>query len=101
MVQPHDGSENIYDQMTEWGEYPTTALFDGLVLADINGKAPVGQWYRSVLPLSKFACYAGKTYAEIVNTGLSQFRYQSINQGTPKGKIDVCFDNVRIIYHKK
>ena len=101
MVQPHDGSENIYEQMTGWEEYPTKAIFDGLILADVDGKAPVGEWYRHVLPLSKFACYAGKSYADIVNTGLSQFRLQSINQGTAKTHVDVCFDNIRIFYKKK
>ena len=43
----------------------------------------------------------GKTYAEIVEAGLNQFRIQSINQGTARGYIDVCIDNVRIYYQKK
>ena len=73
----------------------------GVILADINDQAPTGKWYRHVLPLSKFACYKGKTYAEIKTTGLNQFRLQSINQSTTRGRVDVKFDNARIIYIPK
>ncbi|MBQ8656918.1 MAG: hypothetical protein IJ527_07720 [Prevotella sp.] len=98
MIQPLGDSENQYDIPFEWIEYPTAISFSETVLGDIDGNAPVGQWYRHVVPLSKFACYAGKSYSEIVTTGLNQFRVQSINQGTGAGKIDVKFDNARVIY---
>ena len=101
MIQPIGDAENQYDIPFEWDEYPTAITFSETILGDINGEAPVGRWYRHVLPLSKFACYQGKTYAEIVTTGLNQFRLQSINQGTGAGKVDVKFDNVRVIYIKK
>ena len=99
MIQPLGDAENVYDNGFEWVDYnEQIGAFAAPVLADVNGEAPVGYWYRHVLPLSKFECYAGKSYAEIVTTGLNQFRLQSINQGTPSGKIDVKFDNVRVIY---
>ena len=98
MIQPIGDAENQYDIPFEWDEYPTAITFGETVLGDINGEAPVGCWYRHVLPLSKFACYQGKTYGEIVTIGLNQFRIQSINQGTGAGKVDVKFDNVRVIY---
>ena len=101
MIQPIGDQESQYDLHLDWVEYPTIPKFDGLVLADINGEAPVGKWYRHVLPLSKIPVYTGKTYAEIVALGLNQFRMQSINQGTVQGNVDICFDNVRIIYQKK
>lgn len=99
MIQPLDDSENQYDNGFEWIDYnEQTCQWAAPVLGDIDGDAFVGCWYRHVMPLSNFACYAGKSYSEIVTTGLNQFRLQSINQGTPSGKIDVKFDNVRVIY---
>ena len=102
MFQPIGDAENQYDIHTGWESYEDQiATFDGTVLGDINGQAPTGKWYRHVLPLSKFACYSGKSYAEIQTTGLNQFRLQSINQSTTRGKVDVKFDNARIIYIPK
>ena len=54
-----------------------------------------------MLPLSKFACYKGLKYSEIKTVGLNQFRIQSINQSTTRGKVDVKLDNVRVIYIPK
>ena len=93
---------NQYDNGFAWEDYDAqVGMFDQPVLADINGNTPVGQWYRHVLPLSKFGKFAGKTYKDVVNDGIHQFRIQSINQSTSRGKIDVSFDNVRIIYVPK
>lgn len=102
MFQPIGDAENQYDLHLDWASYEDQIpIFDGVVLADVNSQAPVGKWYRHVLPLSKFACYQGKTYAEIKTIGLNQFRLQSINQSTTRGKIDVKFDNARVIYIPK
>ena len=102
MIQPLGDSENIYDNGFEWEDYGAgIGQFANPVLVDVNGETPVGRWYRHMMPLSNFGCYAGKTYADIVTTGLNQFRLQSINQGSVQGMIDVCFDNVRIFYKKK
>ena len=99
MFQPIGDKENQYDNGFAWADYDNQIpSFARPVLADINNEAPVGRWYRHVLPLSSFDCYWGKTYAEIKATGLNQFRIQSLNQGTPSGKINVKFDNARVIY---
>lgn len=99
MFQPIGDSENQYDNGFEWEDYDNQVpKFARPVLADINDQAPTGKWYRHVLPLSAFGCYQGKTFSEIVTVGLNQFRLQSINQGTPSGKINVKFDNARVIY---
>ena len=99
MFQPIGDAENQYDNHIGWENYDEQiAQFEQPVLADINNQAPTGKWYRHVLPLSKFACYQGKTYAEIKSIGLNQFRLQSINQSTTRGKVDVKFDNCRVIY---
>ena len=99
MFQPIGDAENQYDNHIGWENYDEQiAQFEQPVLADINSQAPTGKWYRHVLPLSKFACYQGKTYAEIKSIGLNQFRLQSINQSTTRGKVDVKFDNCRVIY---
>lgn len=93
---------NQYDNGFAWDDYDSQiASFDRPILADINNEAPVGKWYRHVLPLSSFLKYLGKDYRFVYENGINQFRIQSINQGTRKGKIDICIDNVRIFYKKK
>jgi len=102
MFQPIGDAENIYDNHIGWVNYDEQiAQFEQPVLADVNGQTPTGKWYRHVLPLSKFACYKGLKYSEIKTVGLNQFRFQSINQSTTRGRIDVKFDNCRIIYIPK
>lgn len=103
MIQPLGDVENQYDNFgwaeggydsnPQVGKYP-----DGPVLQDINGKNYKNKWYRAVVPLGKFGCYAGKSFSDIKTTGLNQFRIQSINQSTTSGKIDVKLDNIRVIY---
>lgn len=96
---PLGDAENQYDNF-DWADYASGlgSFPDGPVLQDITGLSPKNQWHRAVVPLSKFACYQGKTFSEIKTVGLNQFRIQSINQGTAKGKVDVKVDNVRVIY---
>ena len=102
MFQPIGDAENQYDNHIGWENYEEQiALLENPVLGDINNQAPTGKWYRHVLPLSKFACYQGLKYSEIKTIGLNQFRFQSINQSTTRGKVDVKFDNCRIIYIPK
>ena len=102
MFQPIGDAENQYDNDFEWEDYDAqVGKFGRTVLGVINGLAPTGKWYRHVLPLSCFDCYKGKNYAEIQTIGLNQFRLQSINQSTTRGKVDVKFDNARVIYIPK
>jgi len=97
---PVDGS-NQFDNF-EWIDYAEGTFNHPLgVLSDIEGEHPTGKWYRHVLPLSKFGLFSGKTYKDVVETGLNQIRLQSINQSVTKGQIDVMFDNIRIYYNKK
>jgi len=99
MIQPIGDVENEYNNGFAWGDpYPEVWTFDRPVLADIDNNTPTGKWYRHVVKLSNFACYAGKSFSEIKTVGLNQFRLQSINQAPNQGKIDVKFDNVRVIY---
>ena len=92
---------NQYDPFF-WDDYDAhTFGFTTPVLGDINGESPIGKWYRHVLPLSVFGQYQGKTYKDVVDNGINQFRIQSINQWTTRGYIDVYVDNVRIFYKKK
>ena len=86
----------------QWEDYEA-GLWSNLVpiLADDNNEAHKGKWYRHVVSLEKFPCFAGLNYATIKSMGLDQFRIQSINQHNKGGKIDVCFDNIRLIYLPK
>ncbi len=100
MIQPLSDAENYYDSGFYWSNYEDEEFaFDLYPLSDINGKNPKCQWYRACVSLNNFDCYAGKTYSEIVTTGLNQWRIMNYNQGwTYKGDIDIKIDNVRVIY---
>ena len=91
---------NQYDNF-KWVDY-NAATFENYapVLGDINGETPQDRWYRHVVPLTAFAKYRGKTYKDVYEKGINQFRIQSINQGPVRGDIDFCIDNVRIFYKK-
>ena len=101
-----DGTPNPADQVNQydtfgWVDYAAgTFTHDRPVLADIDGEAPTGKWYRAVVPLSKFGKYEGKDYQFVVDKGINQFRIQYINQGAARGDIDIYIDNVRIFYKK-
>ncbi|MBR1686950.1 MAG: hypothetical protein IJ710_00250 [Prevotella sp.] len=106
MMQPLGGGENDwnnqYDAPDNWIDYDANIChFKELRLADINGEAPLGKWYRHVISLSHFACYAGKTYGEIKALGLQRIRIMQINPGALPGSVDFGMDNVRIVYIKK
>ncbi len=83
-------------EWTDWGA-GEFAFSYGNVLEDANGKNPKEQWYRHVFCLNNFPHYAGLTYKDIKEMGISNIRIQSINQGTAAGKIDFYVDNIRII----
>lgn len=85
-----------YDASPQVGSFP-----DGPVCQDFNGVAHKNKWYRAIVPLSKFACYVGKTMSQIRTIGLDQFRIMNINQSTTEGNVKVKIDNVRVIYLPK
>lgn len=90
-----------YDNF-DWEDYNEGKWFNKRpILGDLNNEFHKGKWYRHVLPLSVFDMYEGMTYADIKAKGIEQFRIQSINQHTVPGNIDVCIDNIRLIYIKK
>lgn len=89
-------AEGGYESNPQVGKFP-----DGPVLQDIYGKSYKNKWYRAVVPLSKFACFEGKSLSEFKSVGIPQFRIQSINQSTTTGNINVRFDNIRVIYIPK
>lgn len=106
MVQTLSGGEidwnNQYDSPDNWIDYEAgIANFKEKRLADIYGDNPTGKWYRHVMSLSHWSCYAGKTYSEIKDLGLKRIRIMQINPGSNKGTVDFCMDNVRLIYVKK
>lgn len=92
-----------FDDVT-WTDYDAcVGTFNhGPVLQDIEGQYHKNQWYRAVVPLSYFECYQGKNMAQIRNITLPQFRIMAMNRHqTVGGKIDVKFDNIRVIYIPK
>lgn len=102
MVQPINGAENDWNNQYDWEDYNAgIALFHEPRLADYNGEAPLGCWYRHVVSLRHFACYDGLTYADIKALGLQRMRIMQINPGTVKGTVEFGMDNVRLIYLKK
>lgn len=67
------------------------------VLADASGETPLGQWYRSVLPLSKISIFQGKTYADIVASGITNIRLMEHNYTGNPMFVDLYFDNIRLV----
>ena len=85
-----------------WIDYKAgTFQFTIPAAGDINGKNPKGKWYRAVVSLDNFLCFQGLTYGDIVAKGINQFRIMEMNETTTKGKVDVKFDNIRVIYIPK
>lgn len=87
-----------YDNF-EWDDYEAGTFLNpaGPVLADCEGNAPTGKWYRHVFCLNNIPAYQGLTYKDIMALGIGNIRIQSINQSTKQGKIDICIDNIRLI----
>lgn len=77
----------------DWG----TSSYIQPVLSDINGEQPQRGWYRSLIPMSKFGTFQGKTYEDIVNAGIKQVRLMDHNYTGNQIKLDIYFDNIRII----
>lgn len=101
LIQTVGDGENYYDNGFAWiNTDEGTFSFSKPVISDIDGNNVKGKWYRHVIKLSNFACFKDKTYKDIVATGINQIRLMDYNQGTKKGNIDVCFDNIRIYYKK-
>lgn len=71
------------------------------VLSDIDEDCPVGKWYRTVLPMSKINIFAGKTYQDIVNAGITNIRLMEHNYTGNPMFVDLYFDNIRLINIKK
>lgn len=87
-----------YDNF-EWADYNAGTFRNPVpVLADVKGDAPLGCWYRHVVPLSSFSNYASRTYGDVVRSGINMIRLMSLSFGTNTGNLDVSFDNIRIIY---
>uniref|UniRef100_A0AB33JDT6 Surface glycan-binding protein B xyloglucan binding domain-containing protein n=1 Tax=Prevotella sp. GTC17262 TaxID=3236797 RepID=A0AB33JDT6_9BACT len=102
MIEKIGGGESYWggpeDGGFKWIVYNESWEFTPPVLADVNGEAHKGKWYRVVIPLDNFACFKGMDYANIVKTGINQFRFMEFNGGANKGHVDVKIDNVRVIY---
>ncbi len=96
LIQPIGDAENYYDNGYKASGDSWT--FDQPVLAGSDGNAHKGKWYRAVVSLNNFDCFKGLNYAAIKNAGINQFRIMEYNQGANTGKVDVKFDNVRVIY---
>lgn len=104
-IFPTAGDCNADDQTAfqynnfDWEDYNAGKWFNKQkILADVNGNAYKGKWYRHVVSLENFPIFEGKTYAEIKAIGINDIRIQSVNQHTATGRVDVCFDNFRLIY---
>lgn len=67
------------------------------VFIDLEGNAYINRWYRSAIPFSRFGTFSGKTYQDIVNSGIKSIRLQVTNYLSNPVKISLCVDNIRII----
>lgn len=67
-------------------------------LHDTNNAQPKKQWYRAVVPFSRFNGWFGKTYADIVAEEFDRIRIMHQNRTSASSAVDIMFDNVRVLY---
>lgn len=91
--QLQDINENSY----EWVNYNyDTGVSIVPELVGVYGDPVYSNWYTVVLPMSRFNAFEGKTYADIVNTGLNRIRFMQHNYGGDPELVFLCIDNIRI-----
>lgn len=91
-LQTANAGESVWENF-DWG---TNKPMEP-VLADIEGNTPLNQWYRAVLPFGKFGIYSGKTYKDIVESGITTIRLMDMNWAGDPMLLNVCFDNIRVV----
>lgn len=84
----------------DWDNYEKGTFKNpyGKILQDVNGEVYQEKWYRHTTKLSDIKAFKGKTYKDIVDTGIGMVRIMSLSYGTKTGKVDVYIDNVRLVY---
>ena len=105
-LQTKDDAETLftfgeYNGSGNWGNWKSDVDGNGYyepVLQSYEGLQPQGEWYRHVFKLSNFIGLQGLTYADLKAKGINQFRLMSLNFTGNAFDVDVCLDNVRIIY---
>lgn len=113
-------AENIYLLFECYNKYPFTKFFDYTIKkadgTDLNwnnrnpdtgtqirpefqsmlGDQPLGEWYTAVFPITTFKEFQGKTYKDIVESGVKRIRLMLKNQSGEAEQVFLCIDNVRI-----
>lgn len=63
---------------------------------DRYGNQTFGEWYCTMVPLSRFTGFEDKTYGEIKNTGIKRIRLMLLNYTGEEERVFICVDNIRI-----
>lgn len=94
------GDPDVQFDNFDWVDYDKGTFTNpyGKLLQDVNGDVYQQKWYRHTTKLSDMTAFKGKTYKDIVNTGLGMVRIMSLSYGTKSGNVDVYIDNIRLVY---
>lgn len=83
------------------GEYVNwnwdTGSYQETVLPDQDGECTLNAWYRTLIPMSKVGIFQGKTYKDIVESGITNIRLMEHNYTGNPLFVDIYFDNLRFI----
>lgn len=86
-----DGSEHKYENWDSSNGVQFKPEFQ-----DQFGDPHYGEWYMSLIPLSRFAGFEGKTYKDFVNSDLYRIRIMLFNKTGQAEDVFFGFDNLRI-----
>jgi hypothetical protein len=94
------GDPDVQFDNFDWVDYDKGTFTNpyGKLLQDVNGDVYQQKWYRHTTKLSDMTAFKGKTYKDIVNTGLGMVRIMSLSYGAKSGNVDVYIDNIRLVY---
>lgn len=89
----HD-TDDVAHEWTNWN-WDTGKQYEPELLGAF-GEQVTGEWYSAFIPMSRFAGFEGKTYADIAGASLNRVRLMLNNYTDKSEKVFLCIDNIRI-----
>lgn len=90
LVDSNDGEHN----WENWNNDTKVQLIPEF--QDRYGDQKYGEWYSTMVPLSRFSGYEDLTYGEIKNMGIKRIRFMLLNYTGEEESVFICVDNIRI-----
>lgn len=90
LVDSNDGEHN----WENWNNDTKVQLIPEF--QDRYGNQKYGEWYSTVIPLSRFSGFEDMTYGDIKDLGIKRLRFMLLNYTGEEEKVFICVDNIRI-----